>query len=132
MRTRQWAAARTSSRARTWCECKITLGNYEVTERSRTSLHDDRLRFHSRWRVVPEIDDGGLGGVRLFGVRNDDILGALGLENGDELVSVGGKPIDSPEARLAAIATLAMASAVTAGIVRRGVPLELAYRVVPR
>ena len=76
-------------------------------------------------RIVPEQKDGKVVGVRLFGIRPDTLLGALGLQNGDRLETLNGFNMASPEKALEAYARLRTASALNVKVNRRGAPVSI-------
>jgi general secretion pathway protein C len=78
-------------------------------------------------RVMPYSEDGRLVGVRLLGIRREDLLGRLGFENGDVLRSVNGLDVASPERALDALQHLLTASHVTVRLGRRGSMVVLDY-----
>ena len=99
----------------------------EVSARARELIADPNLR-QVRVRIVPEeADDGGHPGVRLFGVVPTDVLGALGIENGDRVESISDRTIDSERAARDAFASLRSATTCTVRLTRKGKPLELRY-----
>jgi len=55
-------------------------------------------------RVVPEKEGDKVVGIRLFGIRQDSLLGTLGLENGDRLSSINGFEMSDPRLRGVTIA----------------------------
>ena len=76
-------------------------------------------------RIVPEQKDGKVVGVRMFGIRPDTLLGALGLQNGDRLETLNGFNMASPEKALEAYARLRTASALNVQVNRRGAPVSI-------
>ncbi len=80
-------------------------------------------------RVVPESKNGKLIGIRLFGIRSDSLLAALGLENGDCLESIDGLPIGSPENALEAYAAMRTATRVEIVVNRKETPVTLRYNI---
>jgi general secretion pathway protein C len=80
-------------------------------------------------RIVPEQKDGKVVGIRLFGVRPDTLLGALGLQNGDRLESINGLALASPEELLEAYARLRTLSSLNLTINRRGQSTTLDYYI---
>ncbi len=80
-------------------------------------------------RIVPEQKDGKVVGVRLFGIRPDTLLGALGLQNGDRLETINGFNMASPEKALEAYARLRTASNLNVKVSRRGQPVSIDYRI---
>jgi general secretion pathway protein C len=83
-------------------------------------------------RVVPEVEDGGVVGIRLFGVRTGTPLTKLGIENGDRLETINGYALSKPEQALEAYTKMRHARQATLAIVRRGTPMTLYYRITHR
>lgn len=83
----------------------------------------------TRLRVVPELENGSVVGVRLFGVSKDGLLGMLGLSNGDRIDKVNGFELGTPERALQAYARLRTESHLRVELVRRGRPLTIDYYV---
>jgi general secretion pathway protein C len=80
-------------------------------------------------RIVPEQENGKVVGIRLFGVRNDTLLGALGMENGDRLEKINGFDMTSPEKALEAYARLRTADHLTVSLNRKGQETNLDYNI---
>jgi general secretion pathway protein C len=78
-------------------------------------------------RVVPQARDGEPVGLRLFGIGRDGPFAAIGLRDGDLLREVNGKSIATPDAALAAYATLRTAGHVWLVIERDGQRIRLDY-----
>lgn len=72
-------------------------------------------------RVVP-----GKEGTGLYGIRPDSLLGMLGLENGDSLVSINGFEMTTdPSKALEAYTRLRTSDHLTVSILRRGKPTNI-------
>lgn len=80
-------------------------------------------------RIVPEQENGKVVGIRLFGVRPDTLLGALGMENGDRLQTINGFDMASPEKALEAYARLRTADHLTVQVNRRGQNTNLDFNI---
>jgi general secretion pathway protein C len=80
-------------------------------------------------RIVPEQENGKVVGIRLFGVRQDTLLGALGMENGDRLEKINGFDMTSPEKALEAYARLRTSDHLTVSVNRRGQATNLDYNI---
>ncbi len=80
-------------------------------------------------RIVPEQENGKVVGIRLFGVRQDTLLGTLGMENGDRLQTINGFDMTSPEKALEAYARLRTADHLTIQINRKGTDQNLDYNI---
>lgn len=80
-------------------------------------------------RVVPEKDGDRMLGLKLFGIRPNTILGTLGLENGDRLVSINGFEMNDPQKMLEAYGKLMRADRISANVVRNGKPMTLDFHI---
>ena len=80
-------------------------------------------------RIVPEQENGKTVGIRLFGIRSDSFLGALGFENGDRLERVNGYDMASPEKALEAYARLRTADHLTVQVNRRGQNTNIDFNI---
>jgi general secretion pathway protein C len=77
-------------------------------------------------RIVPEKGpDGNVVGIRLFGIRQDTLLGTLGFQNGDRLETINGFNMASPEKALEAYARLRTAPNLEIKVNRRGQPVSM-------
>jgi general secretion pathway protein C len=90
---------------------------------------ENQAELMKQARIVPEQENGKVVGIRLFGVRNDTLLGALGMENGDRLQSINGFDMTSPEKALEAYARLRTADHMTVQINRKGSNMNLDYNI---
>jgi general secretion pathway protein C len=80
-------------------------------------------------RIVPETKDGKVLGIRLFGIKPDTLLGALGLQNGDRLESINGYNIGSPEKALEAYARLRIATQLDVAVNRHGAEVAIVHHI---
>ena len=80
-------------------------------------------------RIVPEQENGKVTGIRLFGVRQDTLLGTLGMENGDRLEKINGFDMTSPEKALEAYARLRTADHLTISLNRKGSEQNIDYNI---
>jgi len=90
---------------------------------------ENQAELMKQARIVPEQENGKVVGIRLFGVRNDTLLGVLGMENGDRLQSINGFDMTSPEKALEAYARLRTADHMTVSVNRKGSNMNLDYNV---
>ncbi len=90
----------------------------------------DQAPLATNPRIVPHERDGRVVGIRIYGIRRDSLLGRLGLENGDTLLSVNGHELSSPDGAISAFSELRATDAVFLSLERRGVPRVHAYRLV--
>ena len=80
-------------------------------------------------RIVPEVSNGRLLGLRLFGVREGSGLSRLGLVNGDVVLSINGSALGSPEEALAIYERAQTAEELVVELSRKGTPRELRFHV---
>jgi hypothetical protein len=102
---------------------------HAITQRGLELFLDNQPMLLRSARIVPEIVATKPIGIRLFGVRPDDLLGRLGFENGDRVERVMGKPVATPEQALEAYAAMRGAKTIEVEIVRRGMPKKMVVRV---
>lgn len=82
-------------------------------------------------RLIPWRDqDGELGGIQLGGVRPETQVASWGLQNGDVVLDINGRPLASAEATIAALVAVRGASEVRVNLRRGGKPLTLCLDVV--
>jgi hypothetical protein len=104
---------------------------FDITRRALDAFVGNQARLLGTARIVPSQHEGVVTGVRLYGIRRGSTLDLLGFQNGDELQTINGFDVSSPERALEAYARIRGASELRVGMVRRGAPLELVYRVTP-
>jgi type II secretory pathway component PulC len=76
-------------------------------------------------RIVPDVQDGGTAGFRLFGIRPTSMLHALGLVNGDRVTEVNGVSMRSLDDLLEAEAEVRRAGVARLSIQRRDQPVTI-------
>ncbi len=80
-------------------------------------------------RVVPEKEGDRVVGLKLYGIRPNSLLGALGIENGDRLSSINGFEMNDPQKMLEAYSKLMRAEHLSANVVRNGKPMSLEFSI---
>lgn len=80
-------------------------------------------------RIVPSMKEGEVVGLKLYGVRSNSLLHAMGLKNGDLVVAVDGRTLRGLDDAMAAFARLRHASDFTLHVDRRGQPITKRYRL---
>lgn len=80
-------------------------------------------------RAVPIEENGRMTGVRLTGTTPNWMLGRIGIQNGDVLVRVDGRPVESVDQLLEAYARLQTADGVHLGVMRGTVPVQIDYEL---
>ncbi len=80
-------------------------------------------------RVRPHFSKGKPDGLLIYGIRNNTLFNKLGLKNGDILMGVDNKELNSISDALALYQTLSQASEAKLKIKRRGKTKEIIYNV---
>jgi len=80
-------------------------------------------------RIVPVQENGKVTGVRMNGIRPDSLLGTLGMQNGDQLQTINGFDMGSPEKALEAYARLRTADKLVIKLNRGGKTMNLDYNI---
>ena len=75
-------------------------------------------------RIVPWLHDGQSRGFKLFAIRPDSPLWALGLRNGDAVTALNGRPLRGPSDALQELEPIQKARRFTADLERKGVPFK--------
>ncbi len=108
---------------------KVSDSEFNVDRAVVDNILENQAQLMRSARIVPEQKDGKTVGIRLFGIRNDTLLGTLGMQNGDRLEQINGFDMGSPEKALEAYARLRTASSLTVQLTRRGKPLTIEYHI---
>lgn len=106
---------------------RISATEFHVDRQVVDRVLENQAELMRSARIVPEQENGKVVGIRLFGIRPDTLLGALGMENGDRLQTINGFDMTSPEKALEAYARLRTADRLTVQINRRGQNINLDY-----
>jgi general secretion pathway protein C len=108
---------------------KVSETEFNVDRSVIDSVLENQAQLMRSARIVPEQKDGKTVGIRLFGIRQDTLLGTLGMQNGDRLEQINGFDMASPEKALEAYARLRTATSLTVQLTRRGKPLTINYAI---
>jgi S1-C subfamily serine protease len=81
------------------------------------------LREGTRVRPTPE-------GIRIVGVRPGTMAARFGLESGDVVQAVDGKPLTTPDAALELVGRLRTATSVSVQILRKGQTVTRVLRIL--
>jgi general secretion pathway protein C len=82
-------------------------------------------------RVMPHTEGGRIVGLTMFGVRSNNLLGRIGLVNGDVLTRINGLEIASPDKALEAYARLRTADRLQVSVIRNGQPVNIDFNIRP-
>ncbi|NOU34693.1 MAG: hypothetical protein HOO96_42930 [Polyangiaceae bacterium] len=128
-----WSDTDTGACARARASGGILPTSWTTTYVTRQELDralEDQSALMRNARMVPVKGvDGRIAGIRLFGANAGSYLARLGLESGDLLQTINGYDVTSPEKSLEAYSRLRNADELRVGIVRRGIPMTLVYRI---
>ncbi len=108
---------------------KVSATEFNVDRGVVDKILENQADLMRQARVVPEQENGRVVGIRLFGVKQDTLLGVLGMENGDRLQTINGFDMASPEKALEAYARLRTADKLTVQVNRRGQNMNLDYNI---
>jgi general secretion pathway protein C len=108
---------------------KVSANEYNIDRGVVDKILENQSELMRQARIVPEQENGRVVGIRLFGVRNDTLLGVLGMENGDRLQTINGFDMASPEKALEAYARLRTADKLTISLNRRGQNMNIDYNI---
>jgi general secretion pathway protein C len=107
---------------------KVTATEFTVDRQ----LVDRQLVDPGAWmkiaRVIPDLN-GGTPVIRLFGIRPDSLLAALGIENGDGLQTRSGLHLTSPAEALEAFNRLKNENRLILQLNRHGRVIDLDYEI---
>ena len=108
---------------------RVSATEFNIDRSIVDKILENQAELMKQARIVPEQENGKLVGIRLFGVRQDTLLGTLGMENGDRLQTINGFDMTSPEKALEAYARLRTADHLTVSVNRKGQNMNLDYNI---
>ncbi len=108
---------------------KISETQFDIERSVVDQILENQAELMKSARIVPEKEGDKMVGIRLFGIRGDSLLGALGLENGDRLQSINGFEMTDPQKALEAYARLRTADHLTVAVNRRGKDTNLDFNI---
>ncbi len=103
-------------------------GRCTVSRAELERLVSDPAHLNRQMRIMP-VQDGQPRGLKLHGIGPDSLPRALGLQDGDLLTAVNGKPLHDPELALIAYSALRDARVLDFTIVRKGEPMALTLTI---
>lgn len=108
---------------------KVSETEFQIDRSVIDNILENQATLMRSARIVPEQKDGKTVGIRLFGIRQDTLLGTLGMQNGDRLEKINGYDMASPEKALEAYARLRTAESLNVQLTRRGQSLNIDYKI---
>ena len=110
---------------------KVGPGHYEIRRALVDRVLADPMAVARTARLVPAVSDGRPQGFKVYAIRAGSLLAALGLQNGDTLVSINGYDLMSPDKALEAYSAVRDSSTVELAFVRHGTAMTLDYVITP-
>jgi general secretion pathway protein C len=108
---------------------KVGATEYNVDRGTLDKILENQADLMRQARVIPVQENGRTVGIRMLGMRQDSLLGVLGMQNGDVLQTINGFDMASPEKALEAYARLRTADKLTVQVNRGGKVLNLDYNI---
>lgn len=75
-------------------------------------------------RVIPTQTPNG-SSLRMVGIRPDSLLGSIGLNNGDQLMTINNFDMSDPQSALQAYSRLQNADKLDVKVIRGGQPMNI-------
>jgi general secretion pathway protein C len=108
---------------------KVSDTEYSVQRSLVDEILENQAELMRSARIVPEKQGDEVVGIRLFGIRNETLLGHLGLQNGDRLESINGFKMSDPQKALEAYGRLRTANKLSVQVNRKGAPVTLEFNI---
>jgi general secretion pathway protein C len=108
---------------------KVDDNNFNIDRTVVDKIIENQAELMKSARIVPEQENGKVVGIRLLNIRPDTLLGKLGLQTGDQLRTINGFDMSSPEKALEAYAKLRTAPQIQVGVVRNGKPTNIEFNI---
>jgi general secretion pathway protein C len=108
---------------------KVSETEFNVDRGTLDKILENQADLMRQARVRPVQDNGRTVGISMNGIRDDSLLGVLGMKNGDQLRTINGFDMTSPEKALEAYARLRTADKLTVQINRGGKDMNLDYNI---
>jgi general secretion pathway protein C len=108
---------------------KVSANKYILDRKEVDRLSGDMSQFMTQVRIVPNIVRGKASGYKLMNVKKGSLVEGVGLQNGDIVKEINGKPIDKPEAAFGAYQQLKDEGRFVIEIERKGKREILSYDI---
>ena len=108
---------------------KISETEFNIERGVVDQILENQAELMKSARIVPEKEGDKIVGIRLFGIRQESLLGMLGLENGDRLSSINGFEMSDPQKALEAYSKLRTADHLTVAVNRHGKPVNIDFNI---
>jgi hypothetical protein len=108
---------------------RLDASTYRLSRAATEILRANPSLFARGARIIPAVADGKPTGLKLYAIKPCSIFRALGIDNGDTIVSVNGFDFTTLDRALELYQEIKAAHRVWVDIVRRGQPPTFEYRV---
>ena len=108
---------------------KVSDTEFNIDRSVVDKILENQAELMKSTRIVPDTKDGKVLGIRLFGIKTDSLLAALGLQTGDRLASINGFNMGSPEKALEAYARLRTASQLDIVVNRHNADVSIVHHI---
>ncbi|MBK9265624.1 MAG: general secretion pathway protein GspC [Polyangiaceae bacterium] len=103
---------------------KISDTQFEVDRSVLTTVMERQGEFLRSVRVIPTQTPNG-SSLRMVGIRPDSLLGSIGLNNGDQLMTINNFDMSDPQSALQAYSRLQNADKLDVKVIRGGQPMNI-------
>lgn len=108
---------------------RVSENNYNVERSLVDTVLQNQQELLRAARIIPHEENGQVVGVKMYGIRRNNLLGRLGIQNGDMLRTINGYDMSSPDSALEAYTRLQSSDHLTLSVVRRGQAMTLDYNI---
>lgn len=102
---------------------------YAIRRAAIDRILERQADFMRNTRIMPVEEGGRVTGVQLFGVAPTNLLGRLGMQNGDVLRTINGLDISAPDRALEAYTRLRTADRISVQLTRNGQPVNIDFNI---
>jgi type II secretion system protein C len=101
---------------------KLGPGKFQASRAEVAQTMENPAQFFSQMRAMPHFVNGKTDGFSISQVESGSVFDQLGLQNGDLVTSIDGKPVTSPMQAMALMQSMKTDSAIDLTINRGGTP----------
>ncbi|HVA77536.1 MAG TPA: type II secretion system protein N [Candidatus Binataceae bacterium] len=87
------------------------------------------MELATQIKATPNMDGSTQNGYQLSDIESDSVFDDLGLEDGDVLTQINGRPVNNPAIAAGMISTLQMRPSIDVTVIRDGHPIDLHYDI---
>ncbi|MGC2762941.1 MAG: PDZ domain-containing protein, partial [Candidatus Binatus sp.] len=104
---------------------KLGPGKFEVSRAEVAQTLEDPAQFFSQMRALPHFVNGKTDGFSISQVAPGSVFDQLGMQNGDLITSIDGKPVTNPMQAMGLMQAMKTQSALDLTINRGGAPTSV-------